>query len=114
MRSLLLLLLGFTLWGQATQQPAGAAQLPILEEFKKRIASFPPDDQVYEALAILGHPTTIGRSEAVRQGNDKGHRFRAVPKATPVRGRSGPGDRPEDPNYRQGWGTLGNRALEPG
>ena len=49
MRSLLILLLSFSLWGQATQQqPAGAAQLPTLEEFKKRIALFPPDDQVYE------------------------------------------------------------------
>ena len=48
MRPLLLLLLAAGLWGQATQQPAAATQLPTVEEFKKRIASLPPDDQVYE------------------------------------------------------------------
>jgi SAM-dependent methyltransferase len=61
MRPILLLLLTGTLWGQPPQQPAAATQLPTVEEFKKRIASFPPDEQVYEIWRfwLVGQPADV-------------------------------------------------------
>jgi len=48
MRLSIALLLAFSLRGQTATQPAPPAQPPTIEEFKKRISSLPPDDQVYE------------------------------------------------------------------
>ncbi len=48
MRLSIALLLAFGLCGQTASQPAPPSQPPTIEEFKKRIASLPPDDQVYE------------------------------------------------------------------
>ncbi len=48
MRLSIALLLAFCLHGQTASQPAPSSQPPTVEEFKKRIASLPPDDQVYE------------------------------------------------------------------
>jgi predicted O-methyltransferase YrrM len=63
MRPVLLLLLTGALWGQAPQQPAAATQVPTVEEYKKRIASFPPDEQVYELWRfwLVGQPPEVQR-----------------------------------------------------
>jgi SAM-dependent methyltransferase len=63
MRPILLLLLTGGLWGQAPQQPAAPTQLPTLEDFKKRIAAFPPDEQVYELWRfwLTGQPPDVQR-----------------------------------------------------
>ena len=42
MRPLVVLLLAFCSYGQAPSQP------PTIEDIKKRVASYPPDEQVYE------------------------------------------------------------------
>jgi SAM-dependent methyltransferase len=53
------LLLGACLYGQA--QPSPAPSQLTLEEFKKRIAAYPPDEQVYEIWRfwLVGQPPEV-------------------------------------------------------
>ena len=61
MRILTTLLVAATLYGQGRQQPADAPRLPTREEFRKRIASLPPDQQVYELWRfwLVGQPADV-------------------------------------------------------
>jgi SAM-dependent methyltransferase len=63
MRLVTTLLLATALFGQTPQQSPAAAQLPTIEEFKKRIATFPPDQQVYELFRLwaVGQPPDVQR-----------------------------------------------------
>lgn len=63
MRHPIPLLLGFcSLYGQTPSQPSAPAQLTI-EEFKKRIASYPADEKVYESWRfwLMGQPPDVHR-----------------------------------------------------
>jgi len=63
MRLVTILVFAVALFGQTPQQPAAATQLPSVVEFKKRIASFPPDEQVYELWRfwLVGQPPDVQR-----------------------------------------------------
>jgi len=63
MRLLTILLLAVASYGQAPPQSATATQVPTVEDFKKRIASFPPDEQVYELWRfwLTGQPPDVQR-----------------------------------------------------
>jgi len=61
MRLSIALLLAFCLHGQAPSQPATSSKPPTIEDFKKRIASYPPDEQVYELWRfwLVGQPPDV-------------------------------------------------------
>ncbi len=61
MRLAIVLLLASGLQAQAPSQPAPAAQQVTIEEYKKRLASFPPDQQVYELWRfwLVGQPADV-------------------------------------------------------
>jgi SAM-dependent methyltransferase len=63
MRIAFLVLLTGGLWGQTPSQPAAPPQAPTIEDFKKRIAAFPPDEQVYELWRfwLVGQPADVQR-----------------------------------------------------
>ena len=66
MRLLGILIFTLVLLEQAPQQPAAATQLRSVQEFKKRIASYPPDEQVYELWRVwlAGQPPDVRADRA--------------------------------------------------
>jgi len=61
MRLSIALLLAFCLHAQTASQPAPSSPPPTVEDFKKRIASYPPDEQVYELWRfwLVGQPPDV-------------------------------------------------------
>jgi SAM-dependent methyltransferase len=63
MRLISILLLAVASYGQTPPQSAAATQMPTVEDVEKRIASFPPDAQVYELWRfwLTGQPPDVQR-----------------------------------------------------
>lgn len=67
MRLLIVLLLAGSSYGQTPSQSAPSTQQPSIEDFKKRIASWPPDEQVYELWRFW----LVGQTPEVQRLFDK-------------------------------------------
>ncbi|HXA64179.1 MAG TPA: methyltransferase domain-containing protein [Bryobacteraceae bacterium] len=68
------LLLAFFLYGQSPSQPVASRPQPTIDDFKKLISSFPPDDQVYELWRfwLVGQPSDVQRLYEKEETKSKG------------------------------------------
>lgn len=68
------LLLAFFLYGQSPSQPVASRPQPTIDDFKKLIASFPADDQVYELWRfwLVGQPSDVQRLYEKEETKAKG------------------------------------------
>src|SRR5437868_5396694 len=74
MRLYIAFLLTFCLHGQTQPQPSTATPPVTTEDFKKRIASYPPDEQVYELWRfwLVGQPPDVQKLFDIDDTKPKG------------------------------------------